>query len=547
MIMNRTVARIGLIHLLAEIVFVFLISTGAKSQEVFSAKLINSGKVEVEISEPFSPLNNVGGPVIHLFEIIGSGPGKTKTFERTPLNIMKSVSAQNHFIADLDIAPPSDKFDHYEVEVANYKTAAGTETFRGGVYGLKAEIVKASGRRLVLRFRGLNTTDWEKLRLWIAAASAAGPDVNVTLANGTTSALKVTGADSIGLAPLCPPLKLGERFVECSLRATLTLDGSLPIGQPGKVTLTFPASVFTRVVADALPLELVKAGVGTGEVDTAALANSQDRDPIRTNVIEAGGSYNTSIKLDPDPTTNKKPERETKASLDLRVATKTITFADSGSQWSSWTPAQFDAQISTGKITGDSLSTNTMRLFTQVERVYSATRKQGIDFFRIVGEGGAAADRDLRVIEYTGSADFRYNPAILNRVLQRNPPPDLGNRIKVELMPFGFELGHRQVRRDPLFLSDDFIRRFRFAAKLELELPPYFQFSIENRTWWRGEVDRDHFRNYFTTSFTIIPLKISSNSSLSVILSYDRGSLPPFSTPRESAFKVGFRIRRKQW
>lgn len=543
-IKQRSRGRVAAL-LLAMTVLLLCAAAPANAQETFSARVVEIGKIEIEISAPFSPFNkSVDDPAIHVFEVVRASPTSKKTFERTPLSVNRRV-VSNRFMATIVVPPPAADFDHYEVEVRDYKTDTDPESFRAGAYGITAAVTNASGKKLELTFRGLNTADWKALRAWIAAASAAGPDVTVTLGNGETRTLKVTGASEIEFAPLCPPLKLAERFTECSLLTTFDLDGSLPTGQAANVRLKFPDSVFAAGVAGPLPLELVRAGVGAGKVNDIRLPSDKDRDPIRANVVEVGGSLNTSIKLGPDPATGKAPERETEGSADVRVATPTITFADSGHKFSTWTPAEFEGQVSTGKLNGDSLSTNTMRLFTQVQRVYAVDRRRGIDFFRLVGEGGAAADRDLRVIEYTGRGEFRYNPAFLNRVLDRNPPPELGNRIKVELTPFGFELGHRQVRRDPFFPAEDFVRRLRFAAKMDVEFPPYVLFSVENRSWWRGEVDENRFKNYFTTSLTLTPA--NANSSAGIFLSYERGSLPPFTTQRVSAFKIGVRFRRKEW
>lgn len=188
-----------------------------------------------------------------------------------------------------------------------------------------------------------------------------------------------------------------------------------------------------------------------------------------------------------------------------------------------------------------------MRLFTQVQRAITVKRRSDRDWLRFTGEGGASADRDLRTVEYTGSGDFRYSPAFLFRTLSDNPLPGRAPTLLVEFMPAGVELGKRQVRRDPIFPADDFIRRFRFAQRLELQLPPYLQFKIENRSWIRGEVQRNKFRNFFSTTLTFFPAKLNSNSSAGVFLSYERGVLPPFSTPRPSTFKIGCRVRRKNW
>ena len=345
--------------------------------------------------------------------------------------------------------------------------------------------------------------------------------------------------------PLCAPPVAAARFSICTLRVRLALDQSLPPGKKGEVGLAFPAAVFApNPIASGLTLEHIQSGVGSTQLGIPVLPTGRDRDPIRENVIEAG-SLNTSIKLDRDPTTNEAPERETKGSLDLRIATPTKPFADSGQAFSTWTPLPLDARVSNGKLNGDSISTNTMRVFTQVQRVYAVSREQGIDFFRLVAEGGVSADRDLRVIEYVGGADFRYNPAFFNRVPEEDPPPDMGRRVKLEITPIGFDLGRRQVRRDPFFFADDFVRRLRFAAKFEYEFPPYLIFKVENRSWWRGEVEENRFKNHFKSSLTVMPAGL--NNSAGIEFTYERGSLPPFTTQRISTFKIGVRFRRKEW
>lgn len=524
---------------------VFLMSSPAKAQDPFSATQAADGRIEIVITEPLQ--GAVSAPLVKVFEIIKVG-NLQKAFELTPLSQTQGIS-NGRFIATVAIPAPRVGFDHYDFEVLNYRTASGVESFRGTVIlNLSASVVPpATGNKVRVRFAAPNTSNWQNLRTWIAAATATGATVKITLQNGASDTYNVVDS-TIESLPNCPRLAVGESFVMCTLRVVLELDKNLPVGLPANLTVKFRDEVFPpSVIAGSLPVEQFRGGI-TGKVNTdAALAAGKDRDPIRGNVIEAGGSYNTSIKLDRDPTTNKPPQRKTDGSLDLRLATPTRFFADEIEKWWTWTPVQFDALISTGKLTGDNLATNTMRLFTQVQRVITVKRTSDRDWFRFTGEGGASADRDLRVIEYTGSADFRYSPAFLFRTLTDNPLPGRAPTLLVEFMPAGLELGRRHVRRDPIFPADNFIHRFRFAERLELQLPPYLQFKIENRSWVRGEVQRNRFRNFFSTTLTVFPAKLDSNSSAGVFLSYERGVLPPFSTLRTSTFKLGFRVRRKDW
>jgi hypothetical protein len=286
---NLIAGRLVAVRSLVTIALLLVINTSIRAQDVFSARMIQSGKIEAEVSEP--PLNSTGDdPIVQLFEVVQVG-GTTKTFERLPLSITTGITAppQRHFIATLDIAPQVAGFDHYEVEVRNYKTSSGTETFRSESLRPDSRITKASGREIDLMLKGLNTTDWKRVETWISFAASSGPVVTVT-ENGVAGTLKVTHAYTIRFAPICPPLKIGESFSVCLLPVTLALDGQLPVEQLANVKLALPASVFPpNPIASGLALELVRGGIKPVDVNTKPLAAGKDRDTIRTNVLEAGG------------------------------------------------------------------------------------------------------------------------------------------------------------------------------------------------------------------------------------------------------------------
>lgn len=128
--------------------------------------------------------------------------------------------------------------------------------------------------------------------------------------------------------------------------------------------------------------------------------------------------------------------------------------------------------ISTGKLSTTNLSANTLRLFTQAQYVKQIAQKGTDDFLTFNFEGGAAADRDLRVIDYTGNVDLRYEPGFLNKTLSTDSVVGKTPTVLFELMPVSIELGGRQVRRDPLFVADNFIRKFRFSGKLDFSFRP---------------------------------------------------------------------------
>lgn len=510
------------------------VSPPARAQDALIATPLPDGSIEVKVTEPMmNPASDP--PVVKLFEVVTVSPQGKKTFER-----MQSQGRIEGGVFVARLTPPAVAvgFSHHVVQVLNYRTAAGTEVYGPvEVRPVTATVDAASGEEVRVTFLVPQTFDFGRFRRWLTAAAVgssltvkplAGPPVTTTVERATVASQDCEQQATV--------------FVYCEVRVVFKLEESLPVGQKLELLLRFPDSAFLQESARRLPLEGLRAGISAAAIDTPAEQEAKkDRDPIRSNVVEFGGSLTTSIKLDPDPTATEPPERETKGTADLRLATGTILFDDETTKWFAWTPAQFEALVSTGKITGDSLATNTMRLYTQLQRVYIFPGAQHHHRLRFVGEGGVAADRDLRVLEYTGSGDFRYGPAWLNRTFGKNT-------LRVEFMPGGFELGARQVRRDPLFDADRFVRRFRMSQRMELLLPSHrSEFSLENRSWWRGEVEENRFKNHFTTSLTVFPWPRSPASSAGVFASYERGSLPPFTTPRQSIFKLGVRIRRKEW
>lgn len=514
--------------------FLLLLGIEARANEVLLAQMSRPGQIEVEVRERLD--DSLDQPVIHLFEVVKIGDTE-RIFERNPTITRRLVGG--HLAATLELVdPPSANFDHFEVEVRNYKsdTDSRPQTFRGPVVGIRVTIARARNRSVDLHFRGPNSVDWERFKRWITTAAAPAAVVTITRSDSSTVEAREPRVSNLLQLPDGNNTRVSVRF---------NLDQSLP--PESTVTLTFEPRAFPpNPTAVGLPLDLLKVPVGPFNVAGDALGAGQDRDEARLNVLEVGGNLNTSIKLDPDPATNEEPERETEATFDLRLATSTMTLKDHNSRYTTWTPAQLDVQVSNGKLTGDSISTNTIRAFTQIQQVFNSTGSGPISFYRLVGEGGINADRDLRTIEYTGLGDFRWSPGVLNRVFGENPA-GRETRIRAEFIPIGVELGHRQVRRDPLFEADDFIRRLRFGAKFEFVKAPYFEFSIEDRMWWRGEFAQNKFKNFFTTTFTYLPVSGEANSSFGIFFSYERGALPPFTVQRTSTLKMGFRVRRKKW
>lgn len=321
----------------------FLMGLRSQAQDIVSAIQAADGKIEITINEPL--IGSADQPIVKIFEITGVGKNQ-KTFEVRPLSETQGVSG-GKFIATVTL-PPRASFNHYDFEVLNHRTSTDVEVFRGSVIlNLSATIVPpATANKIRVRFAAPSSFHWQKLRTWIVAASK-GATATVTLQNGQSDTYNVIDA-SIENVPDCPRLQAGDTFVTCFLSATLELDRSLPAGLAVNITLKFRDDAFPpNDIADNLLLEQFHRGI-TGKVGTSqALAAGKDRDPIRTNVVEVGGSYSTSFKLDKDPTSTKPPKRKTDGTLDLRLATPTIFFRDEIEKWWSWTPVQFDGMIST--------------------------------------------------------------------------------------------------------------------------------------------------------------------------------------------------------
>lgn len=519
---------------------------------VFTAEQ-EGGEILVVINQTYeNPATNP--PQVRLYEVVKTGD-KTKTVLRNPQRIDLSRNADGNLEIKIVPPPPSIGFVNYDIDVSNCLSQGDSLNFRDSVLPVvKAQILEGNGNKVRVRFDVPSTVagGCENARSWIIAAfnQRAETTLKIKRSNNQTIDYKIIeGATD----PVLQPPVGNNEFAICSITSNLTLNGSLPVGEtfdPALIVFNenFINSDITTV--DNRAFARLRGGI-KGKITTrGGLSNEQKRDTERKVVLEVGGGLTTSKKLENAPSDS---DRTTTGFLDLRIATPTrYSFdIDLDAQrlkgWWSWTPAQFDAIVSTGKLSTSNISTNTLRLFTQAQYTRQFARQGADDRLIFNFEGGVAADRDLRVIDYTGITDIRYRPGFLNRVLATDSVVGETPIVLFEIMPAGVELGGRQVRRDPLFIADNFIRRFKFGGKLEFQFPPYAQISFENRSWIRGEVSSNRFRNYFNSTLNLFPGNLNTNFSAGVFLSYERGTLPPFTTPNTSTFKVGFRVRKKQW
>lgn len=228
-----------------------------------------------------------------------------------------------------------------------------------------------------------------------------------------------------------------------------------------------------------------------------------------------------------------------------------------------WTPIFLDANVSTGKITTDTLSLNRVAIGGNFEFRYvpldfdeqgkaKITRFATYHSFKI--NYVHYSDRDFKQKEIVGGLEYspvigRFNhPRKMNfDFIQR---PSNGKFVKTEgnhgytfAPSFGFEFGRTYSRRNPapaIKPSDTVKRLFaKFAGKYEYGI---FGFSITDQIYYRGEGETDKFKNYFEADLETLLNDFTQNFNHAVFLNYKLGSKPPFNT-KADALTIGYRIR----
>jgi hypothetical protein len=492
-------------------------------------------------------------PTLRLYEIVKDETG-TKSIFRVDEQFRETDGKYQVRIPSLT-PQKKDSFLMFEVDIFNYFIDGENLNFRTKVLPLVTAVIEeGNGNQLKLKFTVPKTVKGgcESARSWVLDAFDPRNAAKLSVTRSSTKVIEYKIIDRE-----VPPITgIAPEVTSCDIYADLTLNKKLPVAEKLNPAMIMFGNDFinSEVTQTKNPSFAIYRDGIKGSIDTkAGLNEAEKRDEERKVAIEVGGGLTT--KKQQENVTNPDEDRETTGFIDLRMALDTrlsnFKFVGDGnnrrlSSWRVWTPLQFEAMISEGKLEKKNLTTNTMRLFTQYQFI-NDTYNDTTDFIIWNLEAGAAADRDLRVIDYTGSVDFRWEPSFLNKIIKER---ELGRNwlLSFQIMPASVELGGRQERRDPFFTdTDTFIRRFRFSEKLNLQLPPYAQLIIEHRGWVLGEVSNNRFRNYFNTTLNLFPKPLSDAYSAGVFLSYERGTLPPFSTPSISTFKIGFRVRKREW
>jgi hypothetical protein len=288
------------------------------------------------------------------------------------------------------------------------------------------------------------------------------------------------------------------------------------------------------------------------------------------NDIEAGFTFTNSK----DNSTGKRVSR---AVLDLQIAPirnrpflfvggdKTFSVDDKNiPEWFGyWTPVFLDANVSTGKITNNTLSLNRIAIGGNFEFRYlpveyesdgKAILPRFATFHSFKFNYTHYSDRDFKQNEIV--AGFEYSPISgrLNRPRKMNfefvPRPSSGKSVKAPgkygytfVPSIGFDFGRTYLRRNPAsaIQPSPNIRRLytKFTGKFEYK---FFGLSLTEQLYYRGESKTDKFKNYFEADFETLLNEFANNFKHAIFLNYKLGSAPPFNT-KVDALTVGYRIR----
>lgn len=344
--------------------------------------------------------------------------------------------------------------------------------------------------------------------------------------------------------------------VEKFLDVFLCLDQRLPVGESISAKIFFDTNAFTdpdlqRFLRSALWLQNgIEASLKTGKGESTDFT----REKVFNKKLEIGGSLTNKI--------GDKGKRQTETAFDLRFAPFQTGERSARGDWSyTLTPLLIEGSVSNKKISADTLSTNavhiwfdstffklTPRLIGLVGDQGLSDKPQGWNLHRIVLDGGITADRDFKENEYGSRFSYWWSPGVFNRFIFG---PQLANRqrkVLFDLLPLGFDLARKQVRRPmPFSPSEHFVRRLRFGTKLAFQIPPFANVSFEDTFYVRGETPGHRQRNYFKGQVEYFPFAPTANFSQGFFVSFERGTQPPFATPNISTWKVGFRARVNEW
>lgn len=335
-----------------------------------------------------------------------------------------------------------------------------------------------------------------------------------------------------------------------------------------------PTEKFNAQVAfrNTPPLELdkplTKVVIGPKAIATPVASKIPDENKLGLrsldNNLELGLMFTSSVK---ETKVNNIPtrQRQSRGSFDLRFAPllRGRMRPPEVKKWQPfWTPLFFDAKISTGKVSEDTLSLNRVLIGTEIAfRRVEGTKKGDRNKFIVTLRGTNASDRDFKVAEAKGEFEFRpifeslNQPLRIQRTATRSilipdgPPKEIssGGFFGYQIQPFiGFEAGRVYRRSRTAFKTEaqqDNVRRLILGIDVALNLTTRFSLSFTDIFYLRGETPSHRTRNYFSGTIEAPVGNFSRNASQSIFFSFEKGNQPPFVTPAVNAFKFGYRVR----
>lgn len=284
--------------------------------------------------------------------------------------------------------------------------------------------------------------------------------------------------------------------------------------------------------------------------------------------LDVGLSFTSSVAEQTTPASGATPavtfrKRTNRGVLDLRFApwTNVLRPVIERDKWLHFlTPFYINANVSTGKITKDTLALNRILLGLETESRFYKSRttvdkngKKRLSFpiwHRVIYGLTHASDRDFKQDEFTGKIEYApifealYRPYALNYYIDRVSSEPVQRWYGFTFRPkVGIEVGRTYRRHNPApdVKPSDTVRRVYFGTDLTFNLSKHITLAPSNTFYIRGETPTRRMRNYFKGQADFI-FNPHSNIASGLFLVFERGQLAPFAGPDANSVRVGFRV-----
>ena len=306
-------------------------------------------------------------------------------------------------------------------------------------------------------------------------------------------------------------------------------------------------------IGQAPPDILTAAIVGDFKGDKAVEFSDSDKavgERTLEKNLDAEVTFTSSVQRDDATNTQK---RSNDGVLDLRLApwlNRLSVPAQVNHTLRYFTPIYFDAKVSTGKITDDTLSANRIAIGTEYEwRVIPDTGQNTMH--RFIAGVKHLSDRDFKQLEFDADLTYKFMWNPLYKPLSWRLLDDKNAWFGWNITPSAeFEIGRTYSRRNPApaVLPSDTARRFSNGVDMQFDFTKYAVLEVSDSYYVRGEAaDNDLFHNHFAAELQLPVMKPFRNSGHSLTISFERGNVPPFATPDVNVVKVGYKFSSTRW